>query len=266
MAAENANAEKPFELFELITATVLGLAAIGVAVAGVQGGQWNGRQSQAFAEANTVTTQASKSYSEGVSDMNSDYAIIGQAKQKILEGIDAANPADKVRSYRIASYYLTRQLSVTAYDALKLPERDEEGHIITTTNDAPTAAKTGHSKLAQLAAETEEGVEAELAEVLPEAALIKVLGSELQDDDTYESAMFSEGNELFAKADKRFEEGRKANDAGDEFQLAGLYYTFALFFGGLALVFKTRMRWGFSAAGVAALVISTAYMATRTWP
>jgi len=264
MTAENAGAEKSFELFELVTATVLGLAAIGVAVAGVQGGQWNGRQSQAFAEANTITTQASKSYSEGVSDMNSDYAIIGQAKQKILEGIDATSNADKVRSYRIASYYLTRQLSVTAYDALGLPERDEEGNIVAA--DAPKPPKAPRSKLAQVAAQTEEGVEAQLAEVLPEAALLKVLGSELQDDDTYENAVFAEGNELFAKADKRFEEGRKANDNGDEFQLAGLYYTFALFFGGLALVFKTRMRWGFCAAGVAALVISTAYMATRTWP
>jgi hypothetical protein len=264
MAADNAGADKSFELFELVTAAALGLAAIGVAVAGVQGGQWNGRQSQAFAEANSITTQASKSYSEGVSDMNSDYAIIGQAKQKILEGIDAANNADKVRSYRIASYYLTRQLSVTAYAALKLPERDEDGNFLAA--DAAKPAAASRSKFAQVAAQTEEGVEAQLAEVLPETALINVLGSELQDDDTYESTMFAEGNELFAKADKRFEDGRKANDAGDEFQLAGLYYTFALFFGGLALVFKTRIRWGFCSAGIAALVVSTAYMATRTWP
>ncbi len=120
-------------------------------------------------------------------------------------------------------------------------------------------------KLGRKDIDTEEEVQQALADILPEADLIRVLGAELHDDDTYANTMFAEGNEQFANADKRFDEGRKANDAGDEFQLAGLYYTFALFFGGLGLVFKTRMRWAFCGLGVAALVVSTGYLFTRTW-
>jgi hypothetical protein len=100
---------------------------------------------------------------------------------------------------------------------------------------------------------------------LPEEALIRVLGTELHDDDSYEVAMFAEGNQLFADAEKKFEEGRKANNNGDEFELAGLYYTIALFFAGLGLVFKTKMRWGFAGAGIVVFLLSTIYLFTRTW-
>ncbi len=290
-----ATEEKPFELFELVIACLLGLAAIGAALAGIQSGQWGGKQLEAFAEANSITTKASKSYSEAVSDMNSDYAVIGQAKQKILEGIDANTEADQLRSYKIASYYLTQQLDQTAYDALKLPKQeeeaapaaaapataapatdttatetaaDEEAEATDTTASEPAAAATEAKPAARAAgeeADTEEEVEAEIANVLPESVLIKVLGSELHDDDTYETEMFAEGNQLFADADKKFEEGRKANNNGDEFELAALYYTIALFFAGLGLVFKTKMRWGFAAAGIVVFLISTVFLFTRTW-
>ncbi|MEA2164589.1 MAG: hypothetical protein QOK37_2716 [Thermoanaerobaculia bacterium] len=285
--------EKPFELFELVTAVLLGLAAIGAALAGLQSGQWGGRQMEAFAQANSITTHASKSYSEAVSDMNSDYAVIGQAKRLILEGIDATNETDKRRSFKLASYYLTQQLDETAYDALKLPkekERAQAAHTAGTPATTPAAAtppatattttaatetateeKQAEPAAAETAApatsevDTEEEVEAEMAAPLEEKALIKVLGSELHDDDSYETAMFAEGNKLFADADKKFEEGRKANNNGDEFELAGLYYTIALFFAGLGLVFKTKMRWGFAGAGIIVLLISTGYLITRTW-
>ena len=291
-------AEKPFEMFELVVACLLGLAAIGAALAGIQSGQWGGKQLEAFAEANSITTKASKSYSEAVSDMNSDYAVIGQAKAKILEGIDASTEADQVRSYKIASYYLTQQLDATAYDALKLPKLDEPAATApaTTTAEPPAAAAatdttatdaeaeeteteepaaatetaaaatpSAASKPTEEEADTEEEVEAEMAQALPESALIKVLGTELHDDDSYEVAMFAEGNQLFADADKKFEEGRKANNNGDEFELAGLYYTIALFFAGLGLVFKSKMRWGFAGAGFVVFLLSTAFLFTRTW-
>ena len=57
----DSTAEKPFELFELVIATLLGLAAIGAALAGIQSGQWGGKQMEAFAQANSITTNASKS-------------------------------------------------------------------------------------------------------------------------------------------------------------------------------------------------------------
>lgn len=298
MAEENAtSADQPFEKFELVIAILLGLAAIGAALAGIQSGQWGGKQLEAFAEANSITTKASKSYSEAVSDMNSDYAVVGQAKRLILEGIDASTEADQLRSYKLASYYLTQQLAENAYNALKLPKQEEEpapaaSPAATTpaatdtasdtagdegegeeeaaaepaaTDTAAAAAPESAAPAGDDDADTEEEVEAEMANVFPEEVLIATLGNELHDDDTYETAMFAEGNQLFADADKKFAEGRKANDNGDEFELAGLYYTIALFFAGLGLVFKTKMRWGFAGAGIVVFLISTIYLFTRTW-
>lgn len=296
-SAVETKVEKPFELFELITAILLGLAAIGAAVAGMQSGQWGGKQLEAFAEANSLTTKASKSYGEAVSDLNSDYAVVGQAKRLILEGIDAETEADQQRNYKIASYYLTQQLADTAYTNLKLPKRDDDDDApaaaaapppatstaATATDTAaeegdddeseePAAAATTTTATTTAApvdedgeADSEEEVEAQMT-ALPEAELIRVLGTELHDDDTYETAMFAEGNKLFEDADKKFEEGRKANNNGDEFELAGLFYTIALFFAGLGLVFKTKMRWTFAGAGIVVFLISTIFMMTRTWP
>ncbi|HYR29436.1 MAG TPA: hypothetical protein VEU30_13280, partial [Thermoanaerobaculia bacterium] len=140
---------KPFDLFELVVACLLGLAAIGAAVAGLQAGQWGGKQMEAFAEANVITTNAAKSYSEAVSDMNSDYMVVGQAKRLIIEGIDSETEDGQLRSYKLASYYLNQQLSEAAYDALKLPKEPE------------TAGEEDDD------AATEEEVEQELGEVFP---------------------------------------------------------------------------------------------------
>lgn len=178
--------------------------------------------------------------------MNSDYMVVGQAKRLIIEGIDAETDADQKRSYKLASYYLTQQLSESAYEALKLPPEPE---------GAPE----------QEDAKTEEEVEAELGKVLPEETLINVLETELHDEEAYEDAMFGEGSKLFEDADKKFEEGRKANDNGDKFDLAGLFYTIALFFAGLGLVFKTNMRWAFCAVGALVFVASSIYLATLPW-
>jgi hypothetical protein len=43
MTQENNTQEKAFDWFELLTALLLGLAAVGAAWAGFQSGQWGGR-------------------------------------------------------------------------------------------------------------------------------------------------------------------------------------------------------------------------------
>ena len=290
------SAAQPFDRFELIVAILLGLAAIGAAWASLQSGGWGGKQLQAFAEANAITTNAAKSYSEAVSDLNSDYMVVGQAKRLIIEGIDADTEAQQQRSYKLASYYLTQQLGQAASDALKIPAEDdapvaapataaaaapattdtaaaEEGDDDGEGEEEEAATDTQPAAAAQTAAatpaaaddgdaDTEEEVEADLAKVLPESTLIQVLGTELHDDDSYENAMFSEGEKLFADADKKFAEGRAANDNGDKYDIAGLFFTIALFFAGLALVFKTSMRWAFCGAGGLIFLGTLIYMLT----
>lgn len=243
-----AEPKRPFDVFELCVALLLGLAAIGAALSGLQSGQWGGKQLDAFAEGNALTTKAAKSYSESVSAMNSDYAVVGQAKKLILEGLDAETEESQARSYKLASYYLTRQLNNQAYETLGLPadleEKDEE-------KGAPK--------------KTEEEVKTEMGVLLPEETLLAVLESELDDDDTYQSVMFEEGTKLFADADKKFSEGRLASDNGDKFDLAGVFYTVALFFAGLSLVFKSNARWGFFFVGVATFLGTSIYLAMIHW-
>ena len=241
---------RAFDIFELCVALLLGLAAIGAAVAGMQAGQWGGKQLDAFAEANALTTKAAKSYSEAVAAMNSDFAVVGQAKRLVLEGLDAETEASQERSFKLASYYLTRQLNAVAYHALGLPQDLFE-------EETPEGQEAAHK--------TEEQIHTEMGVLLPEEALLGVLESELDDDDTYQNAIFEEGTKLFADADKKFNEGRIANENGDKFDLAGVFYTVSLFFGGLALVIKTRGRWYFLYGGAGIFALTSIYLMILPW-
>ncbi|HEV7672138.1 MAG TPA: hypothetical protein VGS22_26775 [Thermoanaerobaculia bacterium] len=49
---------KSFDTFELATAVLLGLAALGAALASLQSGPWGGRQLDAFSAANTLAPTA----------------------------------------------------------------------------------------------------------------------------------------------------------------------------------------------------------------
>jgi hypothetical protein len=300
-------ATRSFDIFELCVALLLGFAALGAAITGFQAGQWGGKQLDAFAEANALTTKAAKSYSEAVAALNSDFAVVGEAKKLILEGVDADSEAAQQRSYKLASYYLTRQLNLEAYKALKLPDNlyddgeeseaaaapttpatppatstsaattatdgdtaDEaaEGEEETEPTDAQPEAATAPAETPATPGEddvTEDEVEADMAINLPEDDLLAVLQSDLDDDDTYETAVFAEGTKLFEDADKKFAEGRTANDNGDKFDMATVFYTVALAFAGLGLVFKSRMRWNFFFVGVAVFVLTSGYLATLNW-
>ena len=122
---------KTFDLFELCVALLLGVSAIGAALAGFQNGQYGGKMLDFFTQANNMTTLAAKEYNEAVSNINSDYAAIAQAKRSILEGVYATGADTKARAFQTASYFLTQQISEDAYIALGLPidqlEKDEPG-------------------------------------------------------------------------------------------------------------------------------------------
>ena len=83
--------------------------------------------------------------------------------------------------------------------------------------------------------------------------------------EAYEDEVFSTSADEFAEAEAKFDEGRVANANGDAFSLAGVIFTIALFFAGLALVFKTHIRWTFFGAGAFVFLASCVYLATLTW-
>lgn len=240
MSRENDDNEKAFDWFELATAILLGLAAVGAAWASFQNGQWGGRQAEAFSEAATMTTKASNNYNEMMSTINHDYSIDIQAKKHIFEAMDAEDEKDKKRNFELASNLYTRYLSGDAYEDLDLPPE-------------------------YITPEEVEGKEKDFeeAKVIPDKILIESVESELGDE--YVKAMLASPTMEFAAADKRFAEGRNANDTGDKFSLVQVFYTISLFFAGLGLVFKTNIRWGFFTAGLLVFVYATFFMFRVPW-
>jgi hypothetical protein len=269
--------EKSFDLFELLTAILLGLAAIGAALAGLQGGQWGGKQLEAFSEANTLTTRAASQYNEDMALVNSDYATVARAKEHILEARDAKDEADRQRHFELASYFYMYQLNEKAYKAMKLPidyyVEDEEAAKAPGAPAVQPAVAAENPAAAPAAEAEEEEEEDEPAaaadpakpqlENLPNETLLASLSAEL--DDEYIDSMLENGEKMFQDADKRFAEGRAANDNGDKFDLAGLYFTVALFFAGVGLVFKTGVRWLFFTLGFLIFAGSSVFMARLPW-
>ncbi len=232
MAQSSSTSFRAFDRFELAAALLLGLAAIGAAFAGYQSGLWGGRSTEAYGLAATTATKASNENTFAVMTMSRDYSVDIQAKRLILEGDDATDEATQLRSFEIASYLYTVQLSEVAFKDLGLPMEFRQG-------------------------------DASKRDDIQGAVLDKALNEDLGPD--YVEAMLAKGKTMFADSDKKFEEGRTANETGDKFGLISVIYTVALFFGGLALVFKSNQRWLFLLGGVFVLIGATVYLLRVPW-
>ncbi len=302
--------DKKADRFELMTALLLGFAALGAALASLQGGQWGGRQLEAFSESNTMTTVAARDYNEAVSSQNADYAIVAQAKQLLIDAADTDDDALQQRKLRMVSYLYSQQLTWQAMKALKLPEAmwsaeqaDEAGTAAPVAADgaapvvpaAPPAPVPVAPPAADVAADDAEptaddaagadaaaapaaavaaapdsageaSLDAALANMLPEELLWDSIDIELHDEDsTYGDDLFSEPVAKFDQAGARFREGQTANNNGDQFDLSGVFYTVALFFAGLGLVFKSRARWALFGLGGLVFAGTSVFMAMLPW-
>jgi hypothetical protein len=283
MGADQEDDKKPFDKFELVTAILLGLTAIGAAIAGQQGGQWGGRQLEAFSAANSLTTKAATQYTEDTVLINADYAAVAAAKGYILMARDARNEQDRERNLDMASYQYMYQMSELGYKTMGLPmeyyvededEEEGEGEKAAAGGEVQAAANTDAGAGAQVTEAVDEEDEGEdddaeaiaataLERDIPDEILLASLQTELDDD--YIDKALKQGTQMFADAHKKFEEGRTANENGDQFDLAVVFYTVALFFAGLGLVFKTKIRWGFFGAGMILFAGTSIFMMTLSW-
>jgi hypothetical protein len=263
-----------FDLFELCTAILLGFAAVGAALSGLQGDQWGGKQLEAFSEANALTTKAATQYNEDIVWVNADYGAVAQAKDHILQARDAKDPQDRERHLEMASYIYTTQLTSKAYHAMHLPAEYyvEDEDEAAKDGNAPAAKPTAAPTPAEAEDPNESGDEASEAEDpnhptlerdIPDDVLLASLKAEL--DEPYIDASLADGNKMFEQADQRFGQGRAANDIGDKFGLAGVFYAVALFFGGLGLVFKSRVRWIFFVMGTLVFLGASLFIARLPW-
>jgi hypothetical protein len=224
--------KKPFDPFELAAAILLGLAAVGASVAGYQSGLWGGQSVEGYGESAAMTTKAGSMYNDELTSYIQDAQTDTRAKELVWEALEIDDEDRATRMKQMASWMYSTQLSEPAYAALKLPELPEDANtedVFSFTDDELSVA----------------------------------LNTDLDDD--YVDELFSQSSVDFEAAEKRFETARAANEAGDKFSLAGVILTVALFFGGLALVFKTRIRWGFLGTGVIVFLVGAGYMGMLTW-
>jgi hypothetical protein len=88
---------------------------------------------------------------------------------------------------------------------------------------------------------------------------------DLAQDETYLASTLGDGVQMFDAADAKFTEGREANQAGDQFGMAAILYTVALFLSGIALVFKSGIKWAFGGLGALVVVAATLFLFTLKW-
>ncbi len=232
--SQSQDEKKPFDPFELTAAILLGLGATAASVAGHQNNLWGGLSVQAYSAATAMTTSASTTFNNEQSTYDNDVDIERRTKELIWESREIEDEDQAGRSAGMASWMLISQLSATAYMHLGLPEEVRKAYW-------------------------DGNAEAVLTPEHLENALVNDLSSDYVDE------LFADSAAEFAAADKRFEEGNDANTKGDQFSLAVVIFTVSLFFAGLSLVFKTRLRWGFLGLGATVLVAGLGYMATLTW-
>lgn len=231
--------EEQLDRFEFYAAVLLGLAAILTAVASFEAGLWGGIQAEAYSKANTEATMAASENSRAIVEMSKDAQIDITAYRLTQEGIDKAdsNPVESNSAFEIATYLYTRQLSDAGYKALGLP---------------PEAKK-------------DDGEDEEKTEALKGDILDKASEKDLVGDETYQKEMLAKATELNAQSQKTFKEGQEANTTGDKFDLATVIFAVAMFFLGIALVFKSAIKWKILIAGGVMMVVGFIYMLTLSW-
>lgn len=237
--SEESDRQAMVDRFEFFAAILLGLAAICTALSSFQAGLWDGKQAEAYGKANTEATASAAERAKAIVEMSKDAQIEITAYQLIEEGLNnvTSNPSVSVSSFEIATYLYTRQISDAGYKALGLP---------------PEAKKDD--------GEDEEKTEALKGDILDTASDKDLVGNA-----EYQKEMLAKANELNAQSEKTFKEGNEANTIGDSFELANVMFAVSMFFMGIALVFKTEIKWKVLIAGGVMLVVPFIYILTLKW-
>jgi hypothetical protein len=223
-----------FEIFELCTAFLLGLGATLGSIAGYEGGLWGGDSMIKFAEAARLTTAGADEGAYADSKIAADQLIKIQGILLLAQARTMKDGEKRNLLLDQVSELFIREFSDQAYAALELPAE----------------AREAYDKDRKLT-------------LIDEQELFDAIDFDFEEP--YYDEMYAEKKALDDEANEVDEQGRKSDDMGDSFDLAGVYCTLSLFFAGLGLVFKTRVRWGFFTAGCIVLTAAAAYMATLEW-
>ncbi|MEI2810874.1 MAG: hypothetical protein V9F00_11965 [Nocardioides sp.] len=230
----SAPAQSLTDRFELFVALLLGAAAIGAALATYQESLWGGKSVEAYGESSVMSTAANSTFSDELTTYMTDSQVDIEAKKAIWTGLETSDEVEAERSFELASYLYLYRLSDVAYAELGLPATVRH------------SADAGEADALISPSDLEAALEVDLEE-------------------SYDEEVFSASAEEFDDADVKFAEGRKANATGDGFSLASVIFSISLFFAGLTLVFKSRMRWVCLISGAVIFALGCLALALKPW-
>jgi hypothetical protein len=224
-------------LFEILVAILLGLGAIGGGWASYQASQWGSTALEKFGESSKTATQGSTVFNLGVAVATRDSALDIQGKTLMIDSmlVDATTQPGavaKMRNLGIAKYLYLIQMSSQAYAELGLD---------------PKYKALKRNQVDQMP-------DAEIAK-----ALTKDLGTE------YFQKVLTPGAQKFEEAEKIFKEGDTISGRSTKFGQAQMVFTIALFLGGLALVVKSNLKWGFMAVGYGTMIFGCVKLLSLPW-
>lgn len=230
-------------IFEIVVASLLGLAAFGGAWAGYQSNQWGSTALESFGKSATTATRASTLYNRGVAIANRDSALDIAGKQLVLQAMTGKAAIDPDRPDPIAQLAVERDFTIAKY--LYLRQMSSEGY-----------AALGYPSEYRVDDDDK-------ASSMPEAALEQGLEAEL--DDAYRTTVLHEGESKFAEADRIFAEGQAISARSSAFGLVAVMFTVTLFLAGIALVLKSSVRWVFSFVGYGSLIAAGMKLFSLPW-
>ena len=190
---------------ELIAAIILGLAGILTAYAAFQGALADGDSLDKYTESSRATADANGYFSDGRSQQNSDASTFGEYITLILTGQE--------------------ETAVVLRERLFSPELEAATAEWETLDlESPDTPPTPLGLASYIVPDIGD----------PELGCLPVIGEDGQEEpgECYQSR--------FADAETAFADAQKANEDGDKFELASVFLAIALFFAGIATLFKDR--------------------------
>jgi len=217
-------------VYEVLVAVALGSAAIGGGWAAYQASQWGSSALEDFGKSSKTATEGATEFNYAIAVASRDADLDVMAKEHVLDAMSSQDEATKNKDTILAKYLYVQQMSPEAYKTLGYPDEF-------------------HSK--------------EKEQQMPNDVLIAGLDKEL--DEAYFATVLQPSGEKFKEADTTFEEGDHLSSRSTDFGKSQMVFTISLFLGGLGLVVKSQMKWGFVAAAYGSIAWGTVLLFSTPW-
>lgn len=216
---------------ELISAVLLGLGTIGAAFAAYQSALWNGNTIAAYNQAIIKYGDANREYLNGSMEISFDSMVY---LESLREDPRTADDVRRMRSHDLEKAVEWSDRDLAAKETALTPAQEAE---IEKAVDEKWAA---YEALPEASPDRDKILK-EIAELEKKTEYLAFLESP-----QYQAGKRAKSESLAKEAEKRMEEGSRANLTGDTFTLITVYFAISLFFAGLAAVLhQDRLKTAF---------------------